>query len=33
LAKMRRDYPSWDIIISLEDTIKQIVDAWKTRAT
>ena len=31
LAKMRRDYPAWDITISLEDTIKQIVDAWKTR--
>ena len=31
LAKMRRDYPNWDITISLEDTIKQIVDAWKTR--
>jgi CDP-paratose 2-epimerase len=28
---MRRDYPAWDITISLEDTIKQIVDAWKTR--
>jgi len=33
LAKMRRDYPSWDITISLDDTIEQIVDAWKTRAT
>lgn len=31
LAKMRRDYPAWDITISLEDTIHQIVDAWKTR--
>jgi CDP-paratose 2-epimerase len=31
LAKMRRDYPAWDITISLEDTIQQIVDAWKTR--
>jgi CDP-paratose 2-epimerase len=28
---MRRDYPAWDITISLEDTIQQIVDAWKTR--
>jgi len=33
LDKMRRDYPAWDITISLEETIKQIVDAWKTRAT
>ena len=31
LAKMRRDYPGWDITISLEDTIQQIVNAWKTR--
>lgn len=31
LAKMRRDYPDWDITISLEDTIKQIVEAWKVR--
>jgi CDP-paratose 2-epimerase len=31
LAKMRRDYPAWDITISLEDTIHQIVDAWKSR--
>ena len=31
LAKMRRDYPAWDITVSLEDTIKQIVEAWKTR--
>ena len=31
LAKMRRDYPAWEITISLEDTIHQIVDAWKSR--
>ena len=31
LAKIRRDYPAWDITISLEDTIRQIVEAWKTR--
>ena len=31
LAKMRRDYSAWDITISLEDTIHQIVDAWKSR--
>jgi len=31
LAKMRRDYPAWDITVSLEDTIQQIVGAWKTR--
>ncbi|WP_417739408.1 NAD-dependent epimerase/dehydratase family protein [Rosistilla oblonga] len=31
LAKMRADYPGWDITISLEDTIEQIVAAWKRR--
>jgi len=31
LTKMRRDYPAWDITVSLEDTIQQIVGAWKTR--
>ncbi|WP_417749374.1 NAD-dependent epimerase/dehydratase family protein [Rosistilla oblonga] len=31
LAKMRTDYPGWDITISLEDTIEQIVAAWKQR--
>ena len=32
LRKMRAHYPSWDIDYSLEDTIGQIVDAWKKRA-
>ena len=31
LAKMRAHYPHWDITISLEDTIKQIVDAQTER--
>jgi len=31
LSKMRTHYPSWDITISLEETIRQIVDAWKSR--
>jgi len=31
LRKMKEHYPSWDITISLEETIRQIVDAWKTR--
>ena len=31
LAKMRADYPAWDITISLEETIGQIVDAWRGR--
>lgn len=31
LAKMRRDYPAWDITVTLEETVRQIVDAWKTR--
>ena len=31
LKKMRDHYPNWDITISLEETIGQIVDAWKAR--
>ncbi|MDQ8186431.1 NAD-dependent epimerase/dehydratase family protein [Pelagicoccus sp. SDUM812002] len=31
LSKMRRDYPSWDISVSLEETVRQIVDAWGER--
>ncbi|HBJ33222.1 MAG TPA: NAD-dependent epimerase [Planctomycetaceae bacterium] len=32
LRKMREHYPSWDITISLEETIEQIVSAWRRRA-
>ena len=32
LRKMRAHYPSWDITQSLEDTIRQIVEAWQRRA-
>jgi CDP-paratose 2-epimerase len=31
LRKMRAHYPAWDITQSLEDAIRQIVEAWKTR--
>jgi CDP-paratose 2-epimerase len=31
LRKMREHYPNWDITISLDETIRQIVEAWKTR--
>jgi CDP-paratose 2-epimerase len=31
LRKMRAHYPNWDITISLEETIRQIVEAWKER--
>lgn len=31
LRKMRAHYPDWDITISLEETIHQIVEAWRTR--
>ena len=31
LGKMRAHYPNWDISISLEETIKQIVEAWRLR--
>jgi len=28
---MRAHYPAWDITQSLEETIRQIVDAWRRR--
>ena len=31
LRKMKNHYPTWDISVSLEETIRQIVEAWKTR--
>jgi CDP-paratose 2-epimerase len=31
LRKMRSHYPHWDITQSLEETIRQIVEAWKRR--
>lgn len=31
LSKMRAHYPGWDPTISLEETIRQIVEAWRTR--
>jgi CDP-paratose 2-epimerase len=31
LRKMRAHYPHWDISVSLEETIRQIVAAWRTR--
>ena len=31
LTKMREHYPDWDITISLEETIKQIVESWQQR--
>lgn len=31
LRKMKDHYPNWDITISLEETVKQIVEAWKSR--
>lgn len=33
LTKMKDHYPEWDITISLEETIRQIVDAWMVRQT
>ena len=32
LTKMRDHYPGWDISVSLEETIQQIVEAWRVRA-
>lgn len=31
LRKMKAHYPNWNITISLEETIRQIVESWKTR--
>ncbi|HTT57576.1 MAG TPA: NAD-dependent epimerase/dehydratase family protein, partial [Opitutaceae bacterium] len=31
LRKMRAHYPAWDISVSLEETIRQIVAAWRRR--
>jgi CDP-paratose 2-epimerase len=31
LRKMRTHYPTWDISVTLEETIRQIVDAWRKR--
>ena len=33
LDKMREQYPNWDITISLEETIRQIVDAHSSRTS
>jgi len=33
LRKMRAHYPSWNITQTLEDTIRQIVEAWHKRET
>ncbi|MDD3180898.1 MAG: NAD-dependent epimerase/dehydratase family protein [Opitutaceae bacterium] len=32
LRKMRTHYPQWDITVGLEETIRQIVEAWQHRA-
>jgi len=31
LRKMRAHYPVWDITVSLEETVRQIVEAWKKK--
>lgn len=31
LRKMKDHYPSWDVTISVEETIRQIVESWKRR--
>jgi CDP-paratose 2-epimerase len=31
LRKMKQHYPNWDITVSVEETIRQIVFAWKSR--
>jgi len=32
LAKMRRHYPAWDITLTLDETIRQIVDSQRSRS-
>ncbi|MDR1789523.1 MAG: NAD-dependent epimerase/dehydratase family protein [Opitutaceae bacterium] len=32
LRKMRAHYPSWDITRTLEETVRQIVEAWRARS-
>ena len=31
LGKMKEHYPDWDITVSLEKTLEQIVEAWQVR--
>jgi CDP-paratose 2-epimerase len=31
LRKMKAHYPSWDVSIGLEETVRQIVEAWRSR--
>ncbi|MDP1842855.1 MAG: NAD-dependent epimerase/dehydratase family protein [Sediminibacterium sp.] len=31
LRKMKTDYPNWKITISLDETVRQIVESWKNR--
>jgi CDP-paratose 2-epimerase len=31
LRKMRAHYPGWDLTVSLDETIRQIVEAWRQR--
>jgi len=31
LTKMRQHYPAWNISVTLEETIQQIVESWRTR--
>ncbi|RIK77173.1 MAG: NAD-dependent epimerase [Planctomycetota bacterium] len=32
LSKMRNHYPGWDITVSLRETVRQIVEAWRRRS-
>jgi CDP-paratose 2-epimerase len=33
LRKMRAHYPAWDLSVSLEETVRQIVEAWRQRSS
>jgi CDP-paratose 2-epimerase len=32
LRKIRRHFPGWDVTVSLQETLRQIVESWKVRA-
>jgi CDP-paratose 2-epimerase len=32
LRKMKSHYPKWEVTISLEETIRQIVENWKVKS-
>jgi len=31
LSKMKAHYPAWDVSMGLEETLRQIVEAWQAK--